>query len=234
MNACTGQPISWLRLERYALGELPDPERRDVASHLASCPTCRACSEQIWKAAAPELPPLPRRIAPAPKRAARSRNTSTVWPIWAALASAAAAILLFLQGPGLEPPSRRHVKGGDFALEIVRVDAATQLQQPTHFAPGDRFKALVTCPPNWRGVAGVSVHQAGKTYLPLPVASLERCGNREPLPGAFVIDGSARALVCASFAESDAAWRKQIEERAGDPPDGSVCAALDPAVNQPR
>jgi hypothetical protein len=138
--------------------------------------------------------------------------------------------LLLFGGPGTEPPSRYHTKGGDFALDVVRVDAGDRLQPATHFAPGDRFKALVTCPPTWRGVAGVSVYQSGETYLPLPASPLDACGNRRALEGAFSLDGSGRALVCVSFAASDAAWRTQV--RSSEPPDGSVCIALEPASDK--
>jgi hypothetical protein len=231
MNACTGQPISWMRLERYALGEFSEGERSDIATHLASCPACSACMERIATDAPPALPPLPlpRGVVELPKRRARSRSA---WPLWAGLASAAAAALLLFGGPGTEPPSRRHVKGGDFAIELVRVDAGDQLQPATHFTPGDRFKALVTCPPGWGGVAGISVYQSGKTYLPLAASSLDECGNRRALEGAFSLDGPDRALVCVSFAADEAAWRKQV--RSSEPPAGSVCTALEPASKKPH
>jgi hypothetical protein len=225
MNACTGQPISWIRLERYALGDFSEGERNDIANHLAACAACSACMERIATDATPVLPPLPppRRVVELPKRHVRSRSA---WLVWAGLASAAAAALLLFGGPGTEPPARRHVKGGDFAIDLVRVDAGDQLQPATHFAPGDRFKALVTCPPSWRGVAGVSVYQSGKTYLPLAASALDACGNRRALEGAFSIDGSDRALVCVSFVADETAWRKQV--RSSDPPAGSVCIALEP------
>ncbi|MCA9675926.1 MAG: zf-HC2 domain-containing protein, partial [Myxococcales bacterium] len=44
---CVSEPVSWLRLERYALGELPGPLAREVAAHLAGCPACRACLDRI-------------------------------------------------------------------------------------------------------------------------------------------------------------------------------------------
>ena len=43
MTACIGEPISWLRLESFALGA-PDPA---IAPHLAACPSCRHCLDQI-------------------------------------------------------------------------------------------------------------------------------------------------------------------------------------------
>ena len=42
MTACIGEPVSWLRLERFALGAA-DPA---IASHVAACPACRHCLDQ--------------------------------------------------------------------------------------------------------------------------------------------------------------------------------------------
>jgi anti-sigma factor RsiW len=229
VNACTAQPISWMRLERYALGEFSDGERSDIASHLAQCPACSACMKRIAADATRELPTLPRRVVEQPKRGARPWRT-----IWAGagFVSAAAAILLVFGGPGTEPPSRRHVKGGDFALDLVRIDAGDRLQPATHFGRGDRFKVLVTCPTGWRGVAGVSVYQSGKVHLTLPASWLDECGNRRALEGAFSLDGRDRALVCVSFAGDAATWGEQV--RSSEPPDGSVCVALEPTPDEAR
>jgi hypothetical protein len=53
VTACIGEPISWLRLERFALGE-PDPA---IALHTAACPACRRCLDQI-RSDVVALPPL--------------------------------------------------------------------------------------------------------------------------------------------------------------------------------
>lgn len=124
-----------------------------------------------------------------------------------------AAFVLLLQ---LGSPAQ----GDAFAFELVRRDAEDRSQEPTHFSPSDRFKALVTCPAAWRGVVGVVVHQDGKAYLPLPLHELESCGNRRTLEGAFRIDGNTPARVCASFAASGAEWRA----------DDGVCIRLEPSV----
>ncbi|MCA9536808.1 MAG: zf-HC2 domain-containing protein [Myxococcales bacterium] len=53
---CTGTPVSWLRLERLALGELTGDEARTVEAHLRECAACRACAEEC--AAPVALPTL--------------------------------------------------------------------------------------------------------------------------------------------------------------------------------
>jgi hypothetical protein len=232
MNACTGQPISWMRLEQYALGELPEPERVEIASHLERCLVCGECFASIEHAPAPDLSFLKAPVVQLPARPPQRRRA---WPVWAgvALASAAAALLLLVQ-PDVHPPSRLHVKGGDFALELTRLDGAGHLQSPTHFAAGDRFKALVTCPPDWSGVVGIVVYQGEQKYEPLPLRPLADCGNRRALEGAFAIDGQARALVCASFATSEREWRTRVDQSAGAPPSGSVCTSLAPSAHEKR
>ena len=56
---CTGTPVSWLRLERYHLGEIRGRERAVVAEHLAACPACAACLARIEQDDAVALPALP-------------------------------------------------------------------------------------------------------------------------------------------------------------------------------
>ena len=95
-------PVSWLRLERYALGELDPAERVTIAEHLSTCGRCRARADLIAEDSSRELPPLP--AAPTrPPAPAKRRYTA-----WLALALAgAAALVLVIRAPGEEPPARR-------------------------------------------------------------------------------------------------------------------------------
>lgn len=53
---CVGTPVSWLRLEQHALGELAASEASAIEEHLEACPACRACAEECTTAVAlPEL-----------------------------------------------------------------------------------------------------------------------------------------------------------------------------------
>ncbi|MCA9579489.1 MAG: zf-HC2 domain-containing protein [Myxococcales bacterium] len=54
---CVSTPVSWLRLERFVLGELPGDEARAVKEHLGACPACRACADTC--AEPMDLPALP-------------------------------------------------------------------------------------------------------------------------------------------------------------------------------
>lgn len=126
--ACIGEPISWLRLERLALDELPDAAA--ARAHLDACPACAAAFAQIRDDARP-LPALPS-LASLPAASAvrkpdkgreadvrdadagEDEGKQPWWRRWRstrrwrlggslALAGAAAALLLWLQSQQLTP-----------------------------------------------------------------------------------------------------------------------------------
>jgi hypothetical protein len=124
---CTGEPISWLRLEQLALEELPATAASTARAHLADCPACAAAFAQIREDARP-LPALPALalLAPgassdaaasvrAPDEADQTDRARAGRPPWwrrwqltgggLALAGAMAALLLWLQAkrPGVPP-----------------------------------------------------------------------------------------------------------------------------------
>jgi hypothetical protein len=186
---CTGEPVSWLRLEQHALA--PDPA---VAGHLAECAACRACFGGIEGDRVRALPPLGDVAVAA---AARRRQRRRVGFLGAAAARAAAAVLLLVvlgRGGGRDLPG---IKGGDdLTLGLVRERGGEVAMDPTGFRSGDRFKVLVTCASREPAEVAVTVEQAGETFTPLAAARI-RCGNRVALPGAFSLTGDQPATVCA-------------------------------------
>lgn len=216
MNRVHHEPLSWLTLERYALGELDALETRRVEAQLAHSPEDRACLESIL-ADDSELPALP-----IPLRAPRRRA-----PFWGATASlvAAAALLLVLLRPGdtaLLPV--RHVqegsKGGDVALSL-RSDR--QSGEPRTFSAGERFKVLVTAPAWFERPLRVVVFQDGQRFEPLPAGVDLARGNRVPWPSAFSLDGGAPAEVCVTWSTEP-----QTALRAADLGEAAVCTELQP------
>jgi hypothetical protein len=220
MTACIGEPISWLRLERFALG-VPDPS---IASHIAACPACRQCLDQIHDDAI-ALPPLdlpiavsvalpaalptgvPAAVPAAPPRPARRRR----W-LAPAFAMAAAAIVLIVvlarptpRGDEEELATRVAIgiKGlGEITLELVRERGGAISFDARSFAPGDRWKVVLSCPPG--ASAGtmwidVTVADGLTTDHPLAPAQLA-CGNRVVVPGAFTVTGIRANRVCARVA----------------------------------
>jgi hypothetical protein len=192
VTACIGTPISWLRLETYALADRGDPA---ITDHLASCPACRSCLDEI-RGDVVALPPLAIAAPPTPWW----RRLRWIAPAMAA----AAAIVLFvvIRRPG--PEQRRDdvatIKGaGDVVLGVVRERAGTIRTDVRTFSPGDRWKAVITCAANtsvWVDVAVIDSH--GADY-PLGVVQVP-CGNQIAVPGAFSITGSEVNRVCARIA----------------------------------
>ena len=195
--ACIGEPISWLRLETFASGRATDPA---IASHLAACPACTHCLDEIRG----DLVPLPVLALPpaAPRRAA--------WWTWLVPAlglAAAAAIALLVLAPwrGTPDAPRREdvvaVKGiGAVIIDVVRERAGVIRGDVRTFAAGDRWKVVVTCPPAGAATFDVDVTEAGGTTPDRPlVPTTLACGNRVVLPGAFTLTGPRRNRVCVTI-----------------------------------
>jgi hypothetical protein len=188
---CIGEPISWLRLERYAQGTR-DPA---IGEHLAACPACARCLAEIEHPEHPiELPRLVIPVAPARRR----------WRWWLApaLAAAAAVAVLVIVRPApdssLEHVAR--VKGvGDVVIGMMRERAGAIRDDVLTYAPGDRFKVVVTCPPAASAWVDVAVEDAGEIDYPLAPTQLA-CGNRVAVPGAFTITGDRPNRVCVRVA----------------------------------
>ncbi len=201
--ACVSEPVSWLDLELYALGELPGEQLRAVDQHLAQCEACQGCLDTIQAdaVALPALPGIEPAAKPAPEPAPEQRPwwRWLRWSLAPAVAVAAAVLLAVLlpEDPAVDlPPRRVAIKGGDLALTLVRRRGAATTDAPRTFAPGDRFKVEVTCPPGQTLGWDVVVYQGGKAAFPFTPGGSLLCGNREPLAGAFGVTGDQPAHVC--------------------------------------
>jgi len=210
--ACIGTPISWLRLETYAL----DQRDAAIAKHLAECPACSSCFAQINN----DLVALPALSVPETKK----RNW--FWWLAPAMAAAAAAIVLLVI-IRREPPTRDNVttiKGGrQVVLGVVRERAGTIRRDVTTYAPGDRWKLTLTCEPGPFVWVDVAVVDPKSTDYPLDPAQLA-CGNEVVLPGAFEITGREVNIVCARL-DTDAIPARSAPQP-GQP--GTACITLTP------
>jgi len=148
----------------------------------------------------------------------------------AGLAAAAMALLVVLERPADSrlPASRRRIKGGELALELIRESAGDQAADPARFRPGDRFQLRATCPPGADRFWDVVVFEGQTPSFPLRGGILE-CGNGVALPGAFRLTSHAPHDVCLMLSDTavDRARALHLDKRAL-PPD-SVCAAVIPA-----
>jgi hypothetical protein len=222
VTACTGEPISWLRLEQFALGASDPAIAAPIAAHLAGCSACRGCLDEI-RGDAVALPPL---IAPdAPRRRAWRR-----WWLAPALAAAAAAVALVVVRPSPPGADRVAIKGvGEVALELVRERAGAISYDARRYAPGDRWKVVISCPPAAAspGLAArapllaIDVSVADGVTIDHPLAATRiACGNRVVVPGAFTITGDRVNRVCARISA--------VADAAPDPDAGTACATLSP------
>lgn len=190
-TACIGQPISWLRLETYAL------DRADAAvrEHVASCPACRQCLEEIERDVV-ALPPL--------HVPAKRRWWTFAVPAFAAAVAAAAVLLFVLRPRDAAREGVAHVKGvGEVVVDVVRERAGIVRDDVRTFRPGDRFKVVVTCPPTREVALAVSVREQGSTTADHPLAPARIvCGNRVVLPGAFELTEPKRHRVCVRIGDA--------------------------------
>jgi hypothetical protein len=188
---CTGEPLSWPRLERLAAGDLRPRDAAAARAHLATCPACQACLARI-QADAVDLPRLPALAPPARPR----------WWLLAAPAAALAAVALWLavrnpDRPDTEVATVAIKGGGTLTLSLVRERDGAIAIDPPDVRDDDRWKVRVTCDRTIAVTAVVSVHQpAQPVSSPLPPAAIT-CGNDVTLPGAFYITSGA-ATVCVT------------------------------------
>lgn len=221
MSACIGEPVSWLRLERHALEGGAD---RAVQDHLARCAACARCLDEI-RGDRVALPPLA--VPARPGRTARRRwQWRWLAPPLALAAAAAVALVVWQDGGGSGPEAGpredvARVKGvGEVVLGAVRERGGAIREDARTYAPGDRWKLVVTCPPAASAWVDVAIHDAGQIDHPLPPARIG-CGNRVALPGAFTLGGGRPNRVCVRVG-ADAA-----PDRAGPPP-AEACVTLRP------
>jgi hypothetical protein len=226
------EPLSWLTLERYALGELSADERAEVEARLAASESDRACLAEILadKSELPPLTGLPEEdapsaqvAAPASLAAARARQKAHWLPWSLGLCAAAAALLLVLRKPSGEQASdpallADHVKGTDVTL---RLHSDRSGSDPSRFSAGERFKLEVTCPPSLSDVLRLVIVQGSELFEPLPRSPSFRCGNLAAWPGAFALDGTEAADVCVYWGSSERPSKEDLA-RAG------TCTRLSP------
>lgn len=224
--ACIGEPISWLRLEQFA------QSRRDaaVSDHVAACPACRACLDEIERDVV-ALPPLA-----IPE--AKPRRRWWMFAVPAGLALAAAAILLLVLRPRDESAvapghvDRTAIKGvGMLEIDVVRNRGGVTSGDARTFMEGDRWKVIVTCTSERSASVWVDVfvHETtGTAPADFPFAPQEiACGNAVPLAGAFELTGSDANDVCVRVSAEGLPPR--FAGRSGEPGDAHVaCVTLHP------
>jgi len=224
---CIAEPVSWLRLEQYLLDELPPAERALVATHLRACPACAAAETEARQ-------PVPVRALGVARPRLSARIAATLFGTRTAgiasrmaLVAATAAVLVLARAPASRGPGEvdrspradetlAAIKGGEVAVELVRERAGVVEPGATTFAPGDRWKVLVTCPSGRIRFWDLGVREGEAMVFPLAPGSPLICGNRVPLPEALRISGTRANDVCLFLSDA--------------PPDRARATALGPAA----
>ena len=184
MNACIGEPISWPRLERFAM----DRSDASIAAHVEACPACKQCFAEITR----DVVALPTLVFAAPR--ARS------WWWFAVPALAAAAIAVVVLRPRPQPAENIvGIKGvGEVELALVRERGGDILENANAFKAGDRWKVVLTCAPGFATAVEVDVTDAATRHTDHPLLPTTiACGNRVVIPGAFELTGRAQNRICA-------------------------------------
>jgi hypothetical protein len=227
---CTGTPISWLRLERYHQGDEAGASRAEIAAHLGECEACAACLAQI---ADDDRALVPLRIPP--------RKVIALPRVWyaagAMLAAAAVFVLVFWalrrKAPD-ETPDETMVamntrpKGGEVSFALVHETRGALPEGGATFLDGDRFKIVVTCPPDTHAHWDVAVYEGTDVSFPLAPTVDLACGNQVALPGAFRVTGRERMTVCLVWSEQGPVDRQAL--RLASPADlpQALCEPLEP------
>jgi hypothetical protein len=231
---CIGEPISWLRLEQYQLGQLAQTERAGIAEHLVACGACRECLESI-KADVKDLTPLRWERAESAQRSGvrdspvRAPNVIPLRRKIAGIAAVAlAACLTVVVAVRLTGDTNRVKGGGTVAFTLAREDG-TPIVSEGIFRDGDAFKAFATCAPQSKWYFDVVVYDVSGASFPVAAPSEVACGNLAPLPGAFRFTGHDDETVCLVWddhAPDRAALRKGVEALGAH----HDCKTLKPAV----
>ncbi len=209
---CTSTPVSWLELERYALGESLIEEA--VREHLAECDACT----QVSCAIAADERSMPALVIPNSAHP-NSTHPTRAWWKWAAALVPVALLIVFWRSQGSGVQSSSGVKGDALSLTLVR-ERNGVLLAPTHHARGDRFKVRITCAPGLR-LVDLVVRQDGALNLPIPTSHVD-CGNATPIPGAFTLEGGV-AEVCIQLVSEKDQGASQVK-------DDAVCVVVAPEV----
>ncbi len=233
MTKCKGTPISFLRLDRYQLGELSAEEKPLIDEHLAECEACRGELAKIVEDDAKPLAALPSSTLTTLSTLTPAVASSNIfflrraWPVAGAFAIAA-AMLLFLSKPADVPSEGVRVKGDGVSFGLVRDDEAAFEEGGGSFRDGDRFKVVVTCAPYSRTHADVVVWENGTPSFPLAAEDVA-CGNRVPLPGAFRVTGQTSMIVCLLTSDAGQIDREAIRSAGPGGSSNASCKVLTPS-----
>lgn len=227
--SCTSTPISWTRLELYAVGEGTEDDRLAIATHLGACDACKSCLATLEADTRP-LRPL---ALPAKKAESNVFSLRRATAAVGALAFAA-AVFLFIRHNGASGdlaggmPGEARTKGMTVGFVLVRDDNVEVGGADGTYRDGDRFKARVSCPADMHASWDLVVLDNGEASFPLEQQADLPCGNGVVLPGAFRLVGHNPMTVCLVHREGGLVDRDELRRSGIAVPKDAACKALRP------
>ena len=122
------------------------------------------------------------------------------------------------------------VKGGEVAFTLVRDDDQRIAEAGGIYRDGDRFKAIVTCPPGASLSFDLVVFDAQGASFPLSPAATFACGNDAPLPGAFRLTGTEMETVCLVWSDDGQPDRSTMATGRAALGERELCKTLQPGA----
>ena len=219
--------VSWVQMELYHLGELPQKEAAHVAAYLNTTSSPDFMDVYIRNDKRP-MPPL--------QIDALLNSAPSFWSILKkptmALAAAAVALLfvLFLPDAKQTERSRRpatiRIKGGDLALSITRNREGLITEQPKTYKDGDLFKVRLTSSAIEPLFAELFVYQGDEIFFPYDDVIEIRSGNRISLPKAIELTGENAVQICVFISDSMPSRRTLRNMKLSSDIDHVACVSL--------
>lgn len=229
-NGCHGQSVSWLKLERYHIGELRAEDQREIASHLSECPLCNQKYQQIIT----DDRPLRQLEIKTVSETSSSFRFALMWGLGV---TATVAALLFVvvrtnpDAPPTFPGSKISYKGGDTVVTLAREREGRVIYDPQTYRNDDRFRLFLTSPEVGLLPVEVVVFQGCDVYFPYPDRLEIPSGNRVPIAGALRLTGNEKTRVCILLGP-DLPSRDLIKSMVRKTVSrNTVCYQLDPEYN---
>jgi hypothetical protein len=114
-------------------------------------------------------------------------------------------------------------------FSLVRDDGERIVEPTGVYRDGDRWKAVVTCPPTMSAAFDVVVFDEAGASFPIAQVPMLSCGNDVPLPGAFRLTGTGEETVCVAWGEGGAVDRRPAPTDPLDLGEASLCKRLSAA-----
>lgn len=195
--------ISWVQMELYHLGELPEKEATHVERYLKTASTPDFMDVYIRNDTRP-MPPLRFNKKKSKELSGLFRFGKPAFALTAAVCALFLLLVLYTQyqpDKRYESGSEIRVKGGKMALSVIGSRDNFLKEHPSGYKDGDLLKLSLTSSVQDVVMTEVIVQQGSEIYFPYGDLVEIRAGNRIPLPGAIRLTGTGTVNICVLIAD---------------------------------